>query len=65
MPIDEVIRRAQPFSFELPLWLSEETPRQRHTNNQDEESNKTAAAGQDGEEDEVLSCATNLTQCNM
>jgi hypothetical protein len=55
IPPDEDIRRAQPFSFELPLWLSEETQLQHHTTNQDDESKKTAAAGQDGEHDEVIS----------
>jgi hypothetical protein len=48
MPQGEDIQRAQPFSFELPMFMSEETHWQHNTTNQDEDSKLYALAFQDG-----------------
>jgi hypothetical protein len=67
-PPDNVIRRAHPFPFHLPLYMLAETRRQHETTNQNETTNHDderklpAIPVREEEDDEALSRATNLTQ---
>jgi hypothetical protein len=67
-PPDDVIRRAHPFPFDLPLYMSAETGRQHKTMNQNETTNHDderkmpAIPVHKEEDDEALSRATTLTQ---
>jgi hypothetical protein len=54
MPPVEDIQSLPPFSFKLPLFMSEETRHQQDTTDQYEDGGKTAAAGHVGEYKEVL-----------
>jgi hypothetical protein len=67
-PPDDVIRRAHPFPFDIPLYMSAETRRQHETMNQNETTNHDderkmpAIPVREEEDTEALSQATTLTK---